>query len=366
MIEIRNLTKAYDTRQGRVKAVRGIDLEIAEHEVCVLLGPSGCGKTTTLRCVAGLERPDEGEIRLGGKTVFSSVSGEYIPTERRDIGMVFQSYALWPHMNVFQVVAYPLTDGRLRIAPAAVEERVGNALELVKLGGLERRHVTDLSGGQQQRVALARALVAEPQVLLMDEPLSNLDARLREEMRVEIKRLTTRLGLTTLYVTHDQTEALSLADRVCVMQTGVFVDQGKPDQVYFHPASRFSAEFVGHMIFVPCRVAGPRLVDSELGRVSCELPPGVGEGAAVTLAMRPEHIVVGAVDEAGALQVEGEVRDRLFQGDSVLCKIFVGSFELSMRLASTTAAAVGGKVALAFPADRWIVYPDGEGSQEGP
>jgi ABC-type Fe3+/spermidine/putrescine transport system ATPase subunit len=224
----------------------------------------------------------------------------------------------------------------------------------VQLGGLEKRHVTDLSGGQQQRVALARALVAEPQVLLMDEPLSNLDARLREEMRIEVRRITNRIGLTTLYVTHDQTEALSLADRVCVMRAGVFVDQGPPDRVYFRPATRFSAEFVGQMIFVPGRVAAGQVV-TQLGRLALELPAGVGEGAAVTLAMRPEHIVTGAAQ--GGLHVEGEVVDRLFQGDTVLCKIAVGSFELSVRLSSAAAVAAGQKLALTFPSDRWIVYP---------
>jgi iron(III) transport system ATP-binding protein len=359
VIEIRSLVKSYDSPQGRVKAVKGIDLEVAEHEVCVLLGPSGCGKTTALRCVAGLETPDEGEIRLGGKVVYSSADGIHVPTERRDIGMVFQSYALWPHMNVFQVVAYPLTDGRRRLPAAEVAEKVRKALELVRLGGLEKRHVTDLSGGQQQRVALARALVAEPEVLLMDEPLSNLDARLREEMRLEVRRITTQLGLTTLYVTHDQTEALSLADRVCVMNAGVFVDQGTPERVYFSPANRFSAEFVGQMIFVPGRVAGDRAVDCALGRVECDLPAGLETGAAVSLAIRPEHIVIGSSDARQGLSVDGRVRDRLFQGDSVLYKIEAGGIELAVRLSSTSVGAVGDAIALHFPSGRWIAYPAG-------
>jgi iron(III) transport system ATP-binding protein len=362
MIEIREMTKSYLTKEGWVKAVRSINLEIAKHELCVLLGPSGCGKTTALRCVAGLETPDSGQISLGGKTVFNSASRIHVPTERRDIGMVFQSYALWPHMNVFQVVAYPLTDGRKRPPKSTVEERVGNVLELVKLGGLERRHVTDLSGGQQQRVALARALVAEPDVLLMDEPLSNLDARLREEMRVEIRRLTARLGLTTLYVTHDQTEALSLADRVCVMQSGIFMDQGSPEKVYFNPATRFSADFIGQMIFIPGRIVARDLIDSVLGPVSRDVPTGLNPGAAVTLAIRPEHIVIGKDDAAAGLKVAGLVRDRLFQGDCVLCKIDVGACELSIRLASTIDAIVGQKIDLVFPSERWLVYPQGDRS----
>ncbi len=252
MIRIRNLRKSYRSRYGQVEAVQGIDLEIGEREFCVLLGPSGCGKTTTLRCVAGLERPDEGEIELGDQLVYSAKKGLFVPPERRDIGMVFQSYALWPHMTVFQVVAYPLTDGRKRASSRReVEERVRAALELVQLAGLEDRPVTDLSGGQQQRVALARALVTEPKVLLMDEPLSNLDARLREGMRAEIRRLTRRLGVSTIYVTHDQTEALSLADRLYVMRGGEIVDSGTPEEVYSAPKSLYSAQFVGHMLFVP-------------------------------------------------------------------------------------------------------------------
>jgi iron(III) transport system ATP-binding protein len=359
MIEIRGLRKTYATRGGRVAAVRGIDHDVPEHSFCVLLGPSGCGKTTVLRCVAGLEEPDEGEIKLGGQPVYSSARDLYVPPERRDIGMVFQSYAVWPHMNVFQVVAYPLTDGRRRVPKQAVAERVQRALELVQLGGLASRPVTDLSGGQQQRVALARALVAEPGVLLMDEPLSNLDARLREDMRAEIRRLSRQLGLTILYVTHDQAEALSLADQVCVVHAGEIVDRGAPEQVYASPANRYSAEFVGRSLFLPGRVRGDGTVESALGTIALgtPLPEGCEPGSAVTLAMRPEHVVVPADALTDGLVVEGTVVDRLFLGESLQYDVTVGEVALSLRLATGTTAEPGDRLRLGFPANHWHIFP---------
>src|SRR3990170_936821 len=245
MISIRGLQKTFKAHQGRVDALKGIDLEVGEGEFCVLLGPSGCGKTTTLRCVAGLEKPDGGEIEISGTKVTSSSSRVHVPTEKRDIGMVFQSYAIWPHMNVFQNVAFPL---------------------------VEDRPATDLSGGQQQRVAMARAVVTEPKILLMDEPLSNLDARLREQMRLELKKITQSVGVTTLYVTHDQAEALSLGDKVCVMHEGEIVQIGTPQDVYTRPANLFAAQFVGEMNFIRGKVTGPGQVDSPLGKLKCPVP----------------------------------------------------------------------------------------------
>src|SRR3970282_1330883 len=220
MISIRGLQKSYKSNQGRVDALKSIDLEVGEGEFCVLLCPSGCGKTTTLRCVAGLERPDSGEIEISGRLVNSPGQRVFVPTEKREIGMVFQSYAIWPHMNVFQNVAFPLTQGQKRFPKSQIAEKVRLALKRVRLDGLEDRPATDLSGGQQQRVAMARAIVTEPKILLMDEPLSNLDARLREQMRVELKKITKAANVTTLYVTHDQAESLSLVDKVCVRNAG--------------------------------------------------------------------------------------------------------------------------------------------------
>ncbi|HEX9442552.1 MAG TPA: ABC transporter ATP-binding protein, partial [Candidatus Binatia bacterium] len=268
MIKIRGLKKWFDSKRGRVEALRGIDLEVAEKEFCVLLGPSGCGKTTTLRCVAGLERPDAGELELAGGVVNSPARRIYVPTEKRDIGMVFQSYAIWPHMNVFQNVAFPLIKGRKRVGRDLVAEKVRRALHLVQLDGLEDRPATDLSGGQQQRVAMARAMVTEPKILLMDEPLSNLDARLREQMRVELRKITRAVGVTTLYVTHDQAEALSLGDRVCVMHGGEILQVAAPQEIYTRPANLFVAQFVGEMNFVKGKVAGPGRVDCPLGALA--------------------------------------------------------------------------------------------------
>ena len=292
MIRITRLQKFYDTKNGRVQALRGIDLEVQDKEFFVLLGASGCGKTTTLRCVAGLERADGGEIEIDSGIVSSREKKVYIPTEKRDIGMVFQSYAIWPHMSVYQNVAFPLIKGRKQISKRQVAERVLRALSLVKLDGLGDRPATDLSGGQQQRVAMARAVVTEPKILLMDEPLSNLDARLREQMRIELKKITKTIGVTTLYVTHDQAEALSLGDRICVMHEGEIVQIGTPQEVYSGPENLFAARFVGEMNFIPGKVTGPGQVTSVLGQIRCAVPSTCQNGHDVTLAIRPEHLQI--------------------------------------------------------------------------
>ncbi|OGP23254.1 MAG: hypothetical protein A2038_01190 [Deltaproteobacteria bacterium GWA2_57_13] len=356
MIRIRNLSKSYETRHGRVEAVHGIDLDVAEQEFCVLLGPSGCGKTTTLRCVAALEVPDEGEIELGGKVVYSAAQRIFVPPEKRDIGMVFQSYAVWPHMNVFQVVAYPLTDGRKRAPSRDVAPRVRRALELVQLDHLEARPVTDLSGGQQQRVALARALVSEPQVLLMDEPLSNLDARLREQMRLELKKITKSVGVTTLYVTHDQAEALSLGDKVCVMHEGEILQVGAPREVYSRPRSLFVAQFVGEMNFIPGRVLGPTEVESPLGRVQCEVPTSCQTGQEVTLAIRPEHLALSSDASRGSGIVRGKILSKSYLGDSALFEVEACGVNLKVKLPGDCDFAAGEHTVLLMSPDRWRVY----------
>src|ERR671919_1851433 len=275
MISIRELQKSFPAQQGRVDALKNINLEVGEGEFCVLLGPSGCGKTTTLRCVAGLERPDAGEIEIAGRTVNSPSRKIFVSTERRDLGMVFQSYAIWPHMNVFQNVAFPLTQGQKRFPKSAVAEKVRTALKRVQLDGLEDRPATDLSGGQQQRVAMARAMVTEPKILLMDEPLSNLDARLREQMRVELRKITRAAGVTTLYVTHDQAEALTLGDKVCVMHDGEIIQMAPPQEVYGKPADRFVAQFVGEMNFIKAEVGRTGEIQSPLGSIQAPIPNGL-------------------------------------------------------------------------------------------
>lgn len=239
-IEIAGLKKKY----GEAVAVRSLDLTVNEGEFLVLLGPSGCGKTTTLRSVAGLEEPTAGEIRIGDKTVYSHRKRVSVPPEGRDIGMVFQSYALWPHMTVYENVAFPL-QSKKKGKGATIRPRVMETLGLVGLDALASRSASLLSGGQMQRVALARALVSEPAALLLDEPLSNLDLRLRHTLRAELKRIQQGLGATSLYVTHDQTEAASLADRVVVMQEGEIAQESTPEELFARPQSRFVANFLG-------------------------------------------------------------------------------------------------------------------------
>ena len=240
-IEIQNLFKRFK----EVVAINRIQLEVNKGEMLTLLGPSGCGKTTTLRCIAGLEKPEEGDIIIDGQPMLSQ---GFVPSSKRGIGMVFQNYAVWPHMKVFSNIVYGLK--LQKIPKPKIRERAGQVLELVGLAGLEDRYPAQLSGGQQQRVALARALVTNPKVLLLDEPLSNLDAKLREELRFEIKSLVRRMGITAVYVTHDQAEAMVISDRIAVMDSGNVVQIGTAQDIYKNPANRFVADFIGTMNFM--------------------------------------------------------------------------------------------------------------------
>jgi iron(III) transport system ATP-binding protein len=357
MISIRGLQKSFRAHQGRVDALKNIDLEVREGEFCVLLGPSGCGKTTTLRCVAGLERPDAGEIEIAGRLVNSHSRKVHVPTEKRDIGMVFQSYAIWPHMNVFQNVAFPLTQGQKRFPKSLVAEKVRTALKRVQLDGLGDRPATDLSGGQQQRVAMARAMVTEPKILLMDEPLSNLDARLREQMRVELKKITVSIGVTTLYVTHDQSEALSLGDKVCVMNAGEILQTARPHDVYNRPVSLFVAQFVGEMNFVSGKVAGSGQVECALGTVRVSLPNGAAVGAPVTLAIRPEHVVLRPASDENSTGVRGKITSKNYLGDAALMEVEVNGVRLLIKLAGDTELSIGERAIVELPSHRWHVYP---------
>src|SRR6187551_822991 len=238
MLKVVNLKKTYTSEAGKVGAVEGVDFEVQAGEVFALLGPSGCGKTTTLRCIAGLETPDSGQIWIGDRPIYDDRTKLIVPVYRRGVGMVFQSYAIWPHMTVFDNVAFPLVRGGFRVSKSEVKERVNNALRLVQMDGFGDRPAPLLSGGQQQRVALARALVYEPQVLLLDEPLSNLDAKLREDMRGEIADLVKRLQITTLFVTHEQIEALTMSDKIGLMRDGCIVQEGTPSEIYGAPSQR--------------------------------------------------------------------------------------------------------------------------------
>ncbi|MFA5027421.1 MAG: ABC transporter ATP-binding protein, partial [Candidatus Methylomirabilota bacterium] len=253
-IRISNLSKYFSSEGKRIAALHDVSVTIPAKRIFTLLGPSGCGKTTLLRCIVGLEAPDVGEIAIGGELVFSREQGIFVPPERRGLNMVFQSYAIWPHMTVFDNVAYPL---QVRGLPGAeIRRRVEGTLRLVQLAGLEGRPATRLSGGQQQRVALARALVAEPKVLLFDEPLSNLDAKLREETRKELRAFLEKLQITAVYVTHDRVEALALSDTIAVMRAGRIVEIGTPAKIYFDADDRFVADFIGRANLVNGRVRG--------------------------------------------------------------------------------------------------------------
>ena len=320
MLRIEGLSKTFHSTTEHA-AVDNLSLEIPEKSFFTLLGPSGCGKTTTLRCIAGLEQPDAGEIFIDGMLVFSSRKRVSVPPHRRRIGMVFQSYAIWPHMTVAQNVAYPLKN--LKKRQDEIEEAVRWALQLVSLGHMADRPAPLLSGGEQQRVALARALVESPTVLLLDEPLSNLDAMLREQMRVEIRDLQQKLGLTTIYVTHDQTEAFALSDAVAVMHSGRLVELGRPEDIYEAPKTAFGAEFLGAGAMLSGHIVG---VESS-GRVSVRTPIGdlwsrcgsaVAEGSAVQVYIRPEDLaVVTSSTPAEGRILDGHVRRLSFLGGTL-------------------------------------------------
>lgn len=349
MIRIEDLHVRFNTDSGDVHAVRGISINVAEGEFYTLLGPSGCGKTTTLRCLAGLERPTSGRILIDDKAVHDSTRNVSVPAHRRDIGMVFQSYAIWPHLTVFENVAFPLREMRPRVREAEVKSRVAKALELVQLGGYESRPAPFLSGGQQQRLALARAAVREAPVVLLDEPLSNLDAKLRAETRLELRNLVKRLNMTAVYVTHDQTEALTMADRVAVMNSGEIVQEASPQDIYKHPNSRFVASFIGHINFVDGHVrkrpdtanGADGAVETPWGALSYAGGADVAEGAKVTVAIRPENLWPVRDGEVATNLIEGEVTEVVFLGDSLDCRAKVGPTEIGMRLHPSNAVAVG-------------------------
>jgi len=320
---------------GRI-AVNRVGLSVEAGQFVSLLGPSGCGKTTTLRMIAGLVAPDVGEIRIGGELVFSSAEGINVPAAKRNIGMVFQSYALWPHYTIYNNVAYPLRVRRLR--RAEIEDRVAWALDLVKLGHLRDRYPDELSGGQQQRIALARAVVYSPRLLLLDEPLANLDARVRENVRFEIKELQRKAKIATVYVTHDQSEAMSLSDKVVVMDSGVIAQEGAPGEVYRHPTNEFVAGFVGTSNFIPGTitriVSGGYIVRTEDGAdVSCRSNGYRSDtGEDVLLSIRPEDFEIHMVRPAGVVNSwPAQVIDSAFLGNVVNYRMRVGEWTLQVQ-----------------------------------
>ncbi|MBW3619291.1 MAG: ABC transporter ATP-binding protein [Actinobacteria bacterium] len=369
MLTVKDLVKTFPGskgEKGRVRAVDGVTFEVEPGHLYTLLGPSGCGKTTTLRCVAGLEDPDTGVIKVGDTTMFSSNERTKVPANKRGLGMVFQSYAIWPHMNVFKNVSFPLevADRKGRLGKSEIEQRVGRVLEVVQLDHLASRQATDLSGGQQQRLALARALVMEPPLLLLDEPLSNLDAQLREEMRFELKRLQREMGITAIYVTHDQVEALAMSNRIAVMNGGNIEQIGKPRDIYERPSSKFVAGFIGTTNFLEGRVGRREpgnvyVVSTPTGEIRTRSEADLPVGTDVILSIRPEHIGLAPADTGvpGPNTWRGRVETRAFLGESVDHLVHVGERRLQVRCPTTVSIAPGNDVLLEFPADLTSIIP---------
>lgn len=360
IIEVQGVCKSF----GTVSALSDVNFTIAKSEVFTLLGPSGCGKSTTLRIIAGLEDATSGEVILNGRTVYSSAKHINLPPEKRSMGMVFQSYAIWPHMTVAENVAYPLT--LRRVPRAEIRERVTDALRLVDLEAQADRDAPKLSGGQQQRVALARALVYEPEVLLLDEPLSNLDVKLREQMRYELKVLQERLGLTLIYVTHDQAEALSLSDRIAVMSQGRVEQIGAPYELYERPKTEFVRDFLGKTVTIPGCVAAVNgsSIRIELGNGAGNLkwttPPGSeipAAGSEVNVAIRPERIELlsGRSEQENCLA--GIIETVLYQGDRTECAVRVGNELITIYGSPEARSMRGHDVTLVLAPEALTLWP---------
>ena len=329
MLTVSGLCTEYVGERGQVvRAARDVSFEVPAGKLFTLLGPSGCGKTTTLRSIAGLERPVAGEIRVGNDVVFAK--NVFIPPNRRGLGMVFQSYAIWPHMTVFENAAFPL-----RVSKKFSKEKVLRVLKTVALEDFVDREATKLSGGQQQRLALARALVMEPRLLLLDEPLSNLDAKLRERMRFELKRLQRELGITTVYVTHDQSEALALSHSIAVMNAGRIEQIGSPREIYERPHNQFVADFVGSTNFLEARVLGREgdfyRVSSQIGGMKVLATDVLATDEIVTISVRPEDIELTEVRKDGENAWEGTVYQKVFLGESVDFVVTIGDHQLQCK-----------------------------------
>lgn len=358
MVEIQDLSLSYPG--AAQPSICGVDLTVPAGEFLTLLGPSGCGKTSTLRSIAGLETPTGGAIRIGDQTVFDTARRINVPTQQRDIAMVFQSYAVWPHMTVGENVAFPLEVAGL--ARDKVRERVAEALTLVGLQDLAQRAATRLSGGQQQRVAIARALVRGASVMLLDEPLSNLDAKLREQMRIELRQLLKRVNMTSVYVTHDQEEALMLSDRIALMRAGRLVEVGAPQQLYLRPSTVFGATFLGAAEILPVTGrASARVCSTPVGEFEVEL---ACDGAS-HLGIRPEAILVRAAAQARTDRpncLSGQLESVVFGGRQQHLSIeLAGGRRLNAMVEATLPFAAGQPVQIELPASRLMAL-----AQESP
>jgi iron(III) transport system ATP-binding protein len=353
---------------GDVIAVNRVSIKVEKGEFVTLLGPSGCGKTTTLRMVAGLEQNTGGRISIGDRVVSDAAAGLFVPPDHRQLGMVFQSYAIWPHMTVFDNVAYPL---KIRRRPKTeIRDRVMAILRLVEMEKFAERPAPALSGGQQQRVAIARALVFEPEVLLLDEPLSNLDARLRTQMGDEFRALQKRLGITSLYVTHDQEEAMALSDRVVVMQAGKILQIGAPEEIYQRPASRAVAAFFGSPNLLDARVTGCAAAANGRFDLTVEGKGWQGHaragekfdvGAPVLVLVRPENIQIGTQASINGAQMawSGKIVHSIFRGPRTSVAIETGGPRLNVEAPALLGARVGDEVRVAVPqGGAWAIRPE--------
>ena len=346
-VSARNVTKRY----GELRALDNVSLDFPDGSFFALLGPSGSGKTTLLRSIAGFVEPEEGEILIDGVDV------AHIPAHKRDIGMVFQNYALFPHMNVFDNIAFGLSVRG--VSKAETRKRVGDLLDLVRLPGLDERKPKQLSGGQQQRVALARALVTEPKVLLLDEPLGALDKRLRQEMQIELKQIQRAVGITAIFVTHDQEEALTLSDQIAIINDGKLVQIGAPGEIYEHPRTRFAAGFLGDANFMEGSVDGDRVTVENLGALATSSPL---TGARATLAVRPEKMQLTPLDAAvsDGNRVEGTVTQRVFSGTSVtyIVETAAGPIRTFQQNAGDRMFDADEKVAITWSPNHTVVVED--------
>ncbi|WP_332690686.1 ABC transporter ATP-binding protein [Bosea sp. (in: a-proteobacteria)] len=373
MLVIENLVKSYPGQHGQdaMLALRDVSFKVEEGSFFTLLGPSGCGKTTTLQCIAGLENPDSGLIQMGDRAVFSSRENLLVPANRRELGMVFQSYAIWPHMTVFDNVAFPLVYGVKRAPSHEVRPRVLKALEMVELGHLADRPAPLLSGGQQQRVALARALVHEPRLLLLDEPLSNLDAKLRDTMRTEIRNLVKSLGITTIFVTHDQVEAIGMSDQIVLMKAGKIVQQGSPRDIYLRPNSVFTADFMGRSNLLPGVLengGATARAQTAIGPISGVAGPELAPGEQVMVVVRPQAIVIlpGTDTVQGPNRFKARVDAMSFLGDVVETEVETGGRKLTLMLDPYTSLSVGQELVLELPPERCVIVPAEPASGRSP
>jgi iron(III) transport system ATP-binding protein len=370
VLSVKSLTTEYKLQKGpAVKAADEVSFEVPKGVLFTLLGPSGCGKTTTLRSIAGLERPTSGEIEANGRIVYSSPRNIFIPPNRRNFGMVFQSYAIWPHMTVFANTAFPLEVRKNKLTKAQIQDKVMNVLNAVALDHLAERDATKLSGGQQQRLALARALVMEPELLLLDEPLSNLDAKLRDRMRLELKRIQSELGLTTIYVTHDQGEALALSHEIAVMNEGRIVQIGSPEAIYERPRTKFVADFIGTSNFI-----GGNVLDQDGGAALWRVRSAIGDilvaseepldvSKMVTVSVRPEDVDLSEEEApAGKLlnSCVGIVENKVFLGDFVDFYVKVGNFTLQSRAHPSLRTPIGGKINVRMDPRKCVALPESQ------